>query len=54
MFGGSTVGADRGAEYARERAKLDAYNQQLEAKNCRTMNIEAELAKPPEPPGKRY
>jgi len=54
LFGGSSVGSDRQAEYARERAKLDAYNRQLAAKNCKTVDIDAELAKPPEPPSKKY
>lgn len=54
VLGGSTVGADRQAVYARERAKLDAYNRELAAKGCKTVDIEAELARSPEPPGKRY
>lgn len=54
MFGGSAAGTDREADYARERAKLEAYNRHLAAKNCRTVDIEAELARPPEAPGKRY
>jgi hypothetical protein len=49
-MGGSAVGSDRQAEYARERAKLDAYNRQLASKGCKTVDIEAELAKPPEGP----
>ena len=54
IFGGSTKGADRQAEYTRERAKLLAYNQHLASKNCRTVDIEAELARPPEPADKQY
>jgi hypothetical protein len=54
ISGGSTRGADRQAEYARERARLEAYNRLLASKNCKTMDIDAELAKPPEPGGKRY
>lgn len=54
IVGGSTRGADRDAEYQRERAKLDAYNRHLAEKNCKTIDIDAELAKPPEPLGKRY
>ena len=46
-------GADRQAVYARERAKLDAYDDELAAKGCKTVNIEAELARPAEGP-KRY
>ena len=53
MFGGSAAGADRDADYARERAKLEAYNRHLASKYCRTVDIEAELARPPETP-KRY
>src|SRR5262245_6408564 len=54
IAGGSARGADRQAEYARERARLEAYNRLLASKNCKTMDIEAELAKPPEQTGKRY
>lgn len=54
IFGGSKKGLDRDAEYARDRAKLAAYNQHLASKNCRTVDIEAELARPPEPAGKKY
>ena len=43
---------DRQAVYARERAKLEAYNNELAAKGCKTLDIEAELAKPPEGPKK--
>jgi hypothetical protein len=52
MFGGSAVGADRDADYARERAKLEAYNRHLASRNCRTLDIEAALASPPEAPKK--
>jgi len=54
LSGGSTRGSDRQAEYARERARLEAYNRLLASKNCKTMDIDAELAKPPEQGGKRY
>jgi hypothetical protein len=54
VFGGSAMTADRQAVYARERAKLDAYNAELAAKNCNTLDIEAELARAPDPPGKKY
>src|SRR5262249_18777726 len=50
--GGSNKGGERGAIYARERAKLDAYNAELAEKGCRTVDIEAELARPREPPKK--
>ena len=54
LTGGSGRGADRQAEYARERARLDAYNRLLASKNCKTLDIDVELAKPPETLGKRY
>ena len=40
--------------YARERAKLEAYNRELAARNCKTLDIEAELARAPDQPGKKY
>jgi len=46
VFGGSSLGSDRDAVYARERAKLEAYNDELAARNCKTLDIEAELARP--------
>jgi hypothetical protein len=52
LFGSSAKTADRQAVYARERAKLDAYNGELGAKGCKTVDIEAELARPPEGPKK--
>ena len=54
VFGGSAMAADRQAVYARERAKLDAYNNELAAKGCKTLDIDAELARPPEQLGKKY
>lgn len=54
VFGGSTRGADRQAEFARERAKLEAYNGRLAEKNCKTVDIDGELAKPLDPPGKKF
>jgi hypothetical protein len=54
VLGGSGRGSDREAVYARERAKLDAYNAELAAKGCKTLDVEAELARPPEPAGQRY
>ena len=50
LYGSSAKTADRQAVYARERAKLDAYNDELDAKGCKTIDIEAELARPPEGP----
>ena len=49
----SPGGGDRETDNARERAKLDAYNRQLAAKNCKTVDINAELARPPDG-AKRY
>jgi hypothetical protein len=43
---GSMAGNNIGGETARERARLTAYNALLASKNCKTVNIEAELAKP--------
>ena len=54
VVGSTSVGADRRALYARERAKIDAYNRELAARNCKTLDIEAELARPPETFGKKY
>lgn len=54
VTGGSTVGSDREAEYVRERAKLDAYNEHLASKGCKTLDINAELKREPEPMGKKY
>lgn len=54
VIGGSSRGLDRDAEYVRSRARLDAYNGHLAAQNCPTLDIDAELAKPPEPVGKKY
>lgn len=53
LFGGSTFNADPQSEVARDRAKLQAYNQALREKGCTPMDVDAELAKPPEGP-KRY
>jgi len=52
FFGGSKKGLDRDTEHARDRARLAAYNQHLASKGCATVDIEAELARPPEVPGK--
>ena len=46
---GSTAGADRQASLSRERAKLDAYNRQLAARNCKTLDVDAELTRAQEP-----
>lgn len=54
LFGGSGKGLDRDAEYLRARARLDAFNRHLAAQNCVQLDIDAELAKPPEPMGRKY
>jgi len=54
VAGSAGRGSDRQSEYARERARLEAYNRLLASKNCKTLDIDAELAKPPEEVGKRY
>jgi hypothetical protein len=48
VVGGSSVPVERKAVNAREYAKLEAYNRELAAKNCKTLDIDAELARPPE------
>lgn len=45
---GSTASADRQSSMSRERAKLDAYNRHLAARNCKTLDIDAELARGPD------
>jgi hypothetical protein len=50
VLGGANVGWDRQAVFARERAKLDAYNNELASRNCKTIDIDAELSRPAEPP----
>jgi hypothetical protein len=48
IFGGSARGLDSDSEYARDRARLVAYNRHLAAKGCATIDVETELARPPE------
>src|SRR4026209_551486 len=38
VYGGSALTADRQAVYARESAKLEAYNAELAAKGCATLD----------------
>ncbi|HWB44887.1 MAG TPA: hypothetical protein VG900_05540 [Hyphomicrobiaceae bacterium] len=52
LFGDSMRAVDPKVVDARLRAKLRAYNAQLAAKHCKTVDIEAEMAKPPEAPRK--
>lgn len=39
----ATSGLDPGADHARDRAQLEAYNQRLAALNCKTFNLDDEL-----------
>jgi hypothetical protein len=48
LWGGSGKGLDREAEYQRDRARLEAYNRHLADKGCQTVDIEAELKRPPD------
>jgi hypothetical protein len=48
LLGGSNKGLDREAEYQRDRARLEAYNRHLADKGCQTVDIEAELKRPPD------
>lgn len=43
QFGGSAAGSDPDGDAARDRAMLAAYNGQLAAKGCKTLDLEAEL-----------
>lgn len=44
MFGGPGQGADPAATYAHDRAKLEAYNQELARRQCPNFDLDAELA----------
>ncbi len=46
VYGGSSRGLDRDAEHRRDRARIEAYNRHLASKNCPTVDIAAELARP--------
>lgn len=48
VFGGSTYNMDPDGEIAREKAKLHAYNRHLGDKGCKKLDVDAELARPPE------
>jgi hypothetical protein len=48
IFGGSSKGLDRDEEHRRDRARIEAYNRHLAAKSCPTVDIAAELARPPD------
>ena len=43
QLGGSAAGSDPDGDAARDRAMLAAYNGQLAAKGCKTLDLEAEL-----------
>lgn len=43
VFGGPKAGLDPEGAYAKDRAALEAYNQQLAAKGCKTYDLESEL-----------
>lgn len=44
IWGGTREGLNPDAQYRRERAMLEAYNERLASKNCKTFNIAAALA----------
>jgi hypothetical protein len=48
LLGGSGKGLDRDAEYQRDLARLEAYNRHLADKGCPTVDIAAELKRPPD------
>lgn len=43
VFGGSSTGSDPDGDIRTDRAMLEAYNQQLAAKGCKTLDLESEL-----------
>jgi hypothetical protein len=43
IMGGTLHGADPAADFARDRAVLEAMNKQLAAKNCNTFDLDTEL-----------
>jgi hypothetical protein len=45
ILGGTTFGLDPEGQHRRDLAMLDAYNRQLAAKNCKTLDLAAELKK---------
>jgi hypothetical protein len=44
IFGGTKEGLDPDAQYRKDLAMLQAYNQQLAAKKCKTFDLDAELS----------
>lgn len=51
IWGGPSYGSNPSADYNRDLAQLDAYNRQLAAKNCPTLDLQAELNDTPAPSG---
>lgn len=43
IWGGPTYGTDPSGDSARDLAQLEAYNQQLAAKKCKTLDLQAEF-----------
>ncbi len=44
IFGGTKEGVDPDGPYLKDRAMLEAYNRQLGVKQCKTFDLDAELA----------
>jgi len=44
IFGGTKEGVDPDGQYVKDRAMLEAYNRQLGVKQCKTFDLDAELA----------
>ncbi len=44
IFGGTKEGVDPDGQYLKDRAMLEAYNRQLGAKQCKTFDLDTELA----------
>jgi hypothetical protein len=44
IFGGTKEGIDPDGQYLKDRAMLEAYNRQLGVKQCKTFDLDAELA----------
>lgn len=51
IWGGPSYGSNPSADHDRDLAQLDAYNRQLAAKNCPTLDLPAELNAAPAAPG---
>lgn len=47
VFGGTSHGADPDADYRRDRAMLEAYNQRLREKGCKSFDLVKELQPKP-------